>query len=146
MFAIVAILLVTLYFIYSQVLKTGFFTSSFGITEIFLFYFPVPLGILANIVKLLTGRRNPARPIETVDAIAIAVAAFWLFIAFPFNFTHLADLLPGFLRFLLSWIPNYLGRALVFVIGLGGLFSAIHTPIVLFSVRREYSRRASAAV
>jgi hypothetical protein len=143
LFATVLILLVTLYFIYSQVLQTGFFTSSFGSVEMFLFYAPVPLGIGVNTIRLTTGRRNPARPLETLDAILIAVAGLWLFVVFPFNFAHLADLLPNFLQFLLSWIPNYLGRAIVLIAGLGGLFNSVYTPLVYFSVRREYSKRAS---
>jgi len=140
-FATIMIVLVTLYFVYSQVLQTGFFTSTFGTLEMFLFYVPVPLGIGVNVIRLATGRRNPARPLETLDALSIAFAGIWLFIVFPFNFAHLADLLPSFLQFILSWIPNYLGRAIVLIAGLGGLFNCVYTPIVYLSVRREYSRR-----
>jgi len=111
----------------------------------FLFYLPVPLGIGVNMIRLATGRRNPARPLETLDAISIAVAGLWLFIVFPFNFAHLADLLPSFLQFLLSWIPNWLGRVIVLIAGLGGLFNSAYTPIVYISVRREYFRHSSLA-
>ena len=144
-FATVLILIVTLYFIYSQLLKTGFFTSSFGSVEMFLFYAPVPLGIGVNIIRLATGRRNSARPLETLDAISIAVAGLWLSVVFPFNFSHLADLLSTPLQFLLSWIPNYLGRAIVLIAGLGGLFNSVYTPVVYVSVRREYARHGSPA-
>jgi hypothetical protein len=62
-----------------------------------------------------------------------------LFIVFPFNFAHLGDLLPSSLQFLLSWIPNYLGRIILLLVGLGGLFNSVYTPVIYFSVRREYT-------
>lgn len=36
--AIVALLLMTLFFVYHQILQTGFFTSAFGLSEMVLFY------------------------------------------------------------------------------------------------------------
>jgi hypothetical protein len=84
-----------------------------------LFYLPVPLGIGVSIIRLAKGRRNPARPLETLDAISVAVAGIRLFIVFPFNFARLADLLPSPVWFLFLWIPNYLGRIIVLIAGLG---------------------------
>lgn len=141
--AILAVSLMTLYFIYSQLLRTGFFTPSFGSTEIFLFYAPVPLGIAVSVIRMVTGRRNPARPLETLNAITMAAAGLWLLIVFPFNFAHLGDLLPSPLQVLLSWIPNYLGKIILLVVGLAGLFNSVYTPIIYFPVRREYSRQTS---
>jgi hypothetical protein len=141
--ASIAVLLVTFYFVYSQLDNTGFFTSSFRTTEEVLFYLPVPLGIAVNCIRLATGRRNPARPLEFVDDVVIAVAAFWMLAVFPFNFAHLTDLLPGFLRFLLSWVSNDIGRIALFLIGLGTLCMAVYTPIVYSSVRNESSKRVA---
>jgi hypothetical protein len=113
--------------------------------EMFLFYLPVPLGIGVNLIRLTTGRRNPARPLETLDAFAVATACFWMFAVFPFDFGHLADLLPGPLQFLLSWIPDYLAKIVLLVGGIGSLANGFYTPMVYFAVRGEYSRQASAA-
>ena len=61
-FAIVAISLVTLYFVSSQIDKTGFFTSSFGNLETFLFYLPVPLGMVVCFIRSLwVARIRPGR-------------------------------------------------------------------------------------
>lgn len=140
---IVALLLMTLYFIYNQVLATGFFTSSFGTLEMFLFYLPVPLGIAVSVTRIVTGRRNLGRPLETLNAISLAAAGIWLFIVFPFNFAHIGDLLPNQLQFLVSWIPNYVGRAIMLLAGLGGVVNMFYTPTLYIMVRREFSRHAS---
>jgi uncharacterized membrane protein YbaN (DUF454 family) len=39
---IIALLVMTLFFVYHQILQTGFFTSAFGPSEMVLFYAPVP--------------------------------------------------------------------------------------------------------
>jgi len=142
-FGIVAISLVTFYFVSSQFDKTGFFTSSFGNLETLLFYLPVPLGIAVCFIRLVTGRRNPARPLDSIDAAITGIACLWFFIVFPFDFAHLGDLLPSQIRFLADWIPNYLARAVLLIGGFGSLFNAVYTPIIYLVVRAEYSRRAA---
>jgi hypothetical protein len=99
---IIALLVMTLFFVYHQILQTGFFTWAFGPSEMVLFYAPVPIGIAASLVREVTGHRNVARPIETANALALIAAGFWLFLVFPFNFSHLADVLPQSLQFLVS--------------------------------------------
>ena len=138
------IMLVTMYFVCSQILNTGFFTSSFGPVEMILFYIPIPLGIGVQLVRLTTGHRNPARPLEAIDAFATAVACFWLYAVFPFNFGHFADLVPGPLQFLLSWIPNYLAKFVLLIGGVGSLANGLYQPMVYTAVRSEYSRASAA--
>jgi hypothetical protein len=142
-FAIVAVSLVTLYFVSSQIDKTGFFTPAFGNLETFLFYLPVPLGIAVCFIRLITGRKNPARPLDTIDAAITGIACLWFFAIFPFNFSHLGDLLPSQMQFLADWIPNYLAQGVFLIAGFGSLFNAVYTPIIYLVVRAEYSRRAA---
>jgi len=142
-FAIVAISLLTLYFVSSQIDRTGFFTSSFGNLETFLFYVPVPFGIAVCLIRLSTGRRNPARPLDSIDAAITGMACLWFFVVFPFNFAHLGDLLPSQIQFLADWIPNYLARAVFLVGGFGSLFNAVYTPMIYLVVRAVYSRKAA---
>lgn len=142
-FGILVISLVTLYFVSSQIDKTGFFTPSFGSLETLLFYLPVPLGVGVCFIRLLTGRRNPARPLDAIDAAVTGIACLWFFVVFPFSFAHLGDLLPSQIQFLADWIPDYLARAVLLIGGLGSLFNAVYTAMIYGVVRAEYSRRAS---
>jgi len=142
-FAIIAISLVTSYFVSSQIDKTGFFTSSFGNLETFLFYLPVPLGIAVCFIRLVTGRKNPARPLDSIDAAITGIACLWFFVVYPFDFAHLGDLLPSQIQFLADWIPNQLARVVFLIGGLGSLFNAVYTPMIYLVVRTEYSRGAA---
>ena len=142
-FAIAAVALVTLYFISSQIDKTGFFTPSFGSLEALLFYLPVPLGIGVSLIRLSTGRKNPARPLDALDAFIIGLACLWFFVVFPFDFGHLGDLLPSQVQFLVNWIPNLLARAVLLIAGLASLINAVHTPMVYLTVRAEYVQQAA---
>jgi hypothetical protein len=142
-FAIVAVSLVTLYFVSSQLDNTGFFTSSFGIPEMVLFYLPVPLGIGVSVIKLVTGRKNPSRPLDALNAVVIGVACLWFFVVFPLNFAHLGDLLPFGLKVLVDWIPNSVVRVILLIGGLGSLFNVFYTSIIYMAVRSEYARRAT---
>ena len=140
--SIFAILLLTGFFVYHQSQNTGFFTSSFGMFETILFYLPVPIAVAVSLIRMATAKRNTARPLEALGAVAWAAAGIWLFIVFPFDFTHLGDALPNGTQFLLSWVPNWLGRALVLIAGLAGAVNMVYTPIIYFSVRKEISRHA----
>ncbi len=42
----------------------------------------------------------------------MTVAA-WIFVAFPLNFAHVADVVPTPFQFILSWITNDIGRIIV---------------------------------
>jgi hypothetical protein len=141
-FAIVAVSLVTLYLISSQIDKTGFFTSSFGVTEMFLFYLPVPLGIGVSLIRLVTGRKNPARPLDALNAVVIGVACLWFFVVFPLDFAHLGDLLPFGMNVLVNWIPNSIVRPILLIGGLGSLFNVFYTSMIYGAVRAEYAQRA----
>jgi hypothetical protein len=142
-FAIVVVALVTIYFVWSQLDKTGFFASSFGSLEMVLFYLPVPLGIGVSLVKLATGRKNPSRPLDALNAAVIALACLWFFVVFPLDFAHLGDLLPFGLKVLVNWIPNSVVRVILVVGGLGSFFNVFYTSLIYVTVRAEYSRRAT---
>jgi hypothetical protein len=140
--AIVAVSLLTLYLVSSQIDRTGFFTSAFGGLEMVLFYLPVPLGIGVCLIKLVTGRKNPSRPLDAVNAVVVALACLWFFVVFPLDFAHLGDLLPFGLQALVNWIPNSVVRVLLLVGGLGSFFNVFYTSLIYLAVRTEYSRRA----
>ena len=107
---LVVTLLFLSFFAYHQAANTGFFTAAFGPQAMFFFYGPLLLSMAAPMTRALLGRRNPARPLEVVTNLFVAIAALWLLIVFPFNFAHLADALPTGIRFLLAWVNNDIGR------------------------------------
>ena len=117
---VAAILLVFAFFAYHLFANTGFFTSNFGGFEMALLYGSILFSALAPLMRALTGRRNPARPVEAAGNILFEVSQIWLLILFPFNFSHLSAALPSQLGFLVSWITNDIGRILL-VLGIIGM-------------------------
>ena len=108
--SIVILLCIMGFFLYHQSAQTGFFTATFGSVEMLCFYGPMLLSLAAPLARAVIGRRNPARPLEVVTNVGMALGAFWLLRVFPFNFAHLADALPGEMRFILAWLNNDLGK------------------------------------
>jgi len=80
--------------------STGFFTSKFGSIEVFLFYAPILIGFFWAILRGVVGRKNVLRLFETGWFIFGIISFIWLLAVFPFAFSHLADVLPSFLRVL----------------------------------------------
>jgi hypothetical protein len=117
---VAAILLVFAFFAYHQLANTGFYTSSFGGLEMALLYGSIIFSALAPFTRALTGRRNPARPVEAASNIFFGATQIWLLIVFPFNFSHLPASPPSQLGFLLSWITNDIGRIFL-VLGIIGM-------------------------
>ena len=109
----VGVALVAGFFIAHQALSTGFFTSDFGLTGSVLLYGT----LLTGLVPATVGSMNLARKTELETMILTAVfwtvATAWFFFAFPFNFAHVTAVVPSQLSFLLSWITNDIGRALL---------------------------------
>ncbi|UCE16856.1 MAG: hypothetical protein JSV12_04440 [Candidatus Bathyarchaeota archaeon] len=133
-------LLIVLYFVAHQTGSTGFFTSKFDTLEMLLFYGSIMYGIVSMVLKGLFGRKNLGRLLDVFGAILDAVAIAWLFVVFPFDFGHLADLLPDFLKFLLQWISNDVARVLMMLGIIATLIMAIYNAIFYVLVRRELSK------
>jgi len=134
---ILTMLVLLWFFIAHQTSSTGFFTSKFGQTEAFLFYAPPLLSIIATAAKAAVGRRNVLRPLDMAGMILSFVALVWVFAAFPFDFSHLADVLPGFLRFLLQWITNDFARGVMALAMIVIPVVAVYTAALYVFVRRE---------
>jgi hypothetical protein len=113
------------YFLRLWTIDAGFFTSAFGPPEQYWFFGPMILSLAAPLVRMLVGRRNPARPFEMVTDVLMALGAIWLLRVFPFDFSHLGDALPGNLPALLNWVPNWLGRVGLALQLVGGIIGAI---------------------
>jgi hypothetical protein len=68
----------------------------------------------------------PAQP-------SAALAGLWLLQVFPFDFTHLADVLPAELQLLLAWMSDGVGKLLLLQVAVGVL-AALFTLITYVMV------------
>jgi len=135
--SVVAMFLLFGFFAYHQVTNTGFFTAKFGALEMFCLYGPILVSVAAPVVRAVSGRRNPARPFDVATYVFLAMAALWFLMVFPFNFSHLADALPGALHFVLAWITNEIGKVVLILQVIIGPISAILTTRKYLSLRRR---------
>jgi hypothetical protein len=128
---VAAIVLVALFFYAHQAWSTGFFTSAFGRTEAFFLYGSIIVGTAGPLSRLVTGRRNISRLPELAASAFWVAGSIWLLAVFPFNFAHLADVLPEPLRFLLGWITNDIAWVL-FILGILGGIGSVPVNVILY--------------
>jgi hypothetical protein len=93
--------------------STGFFTPAFTPLLASLFFASVLYVIVNSTVKAITPRKDVVALVELIGAALFVAVAEWLFVAFPLNFTHVADVVPSPFRFALSWLTNDIGRIIV---------------------------------
>lgn len=122
---VIPMVLVFLFFALHQVLNTGFFTSSFGKSEMVCLYGPMLFTLTVPLVKATIGRRNPARPFEVVSNLFMAAGSLWLIAVFPFDFSHFGDFLPEVFHFPLSFITNGIGMIILALQVVGATIAAI---------------------
>ena len=127
------------FFVDHHLTRTGFFTVKFGMLEMFCLYAPILISWIAPLVRFFGGRRNTARPFEAAMNLTLMIGSLWLWIVFPFNFAHLADVLPAVLRFAISWITDDIGRFVLILQVIIGLIAAPLTILTYSSVRRQRS-------
>jgi len=113
--------LIGAYYVAHQTRSTGFFTEAFGTLEMFLFYGFLIYWIVTSALILL-GHKNLSRDLDFGGLFFATASIAWLFVVFPFDFAHFADVLPDSLRFLVQWISNDIARVLMvpaFIVHLG---------------------------
>jgi hypothetical protein len=128
---IIGIVLVILFFYAHQAWSTGFFTAGFGGFEAFLLYGSVFSSAVGPVTRSITGSRNSARLSEIFASTFWIISSALLLTSFPFNFAHVGDVVPEFLRFLASWITNDIAWALL-AVGMAGGIAFITVTAVLY--------------
>jgi hypothetical protein len=132
--------LIVLYFAVNQIWSTGFFTSAFGSLETLFLYGSLFEWIVVGVLEVF-GRKNLSRDIDAFGGIIfVTIAGIWLFVIFPFEFTHFADVLPDSLRFLLQWISNDIARVLLVLWIIVNGVAATYYGILRVLVRKELAR------
>lgn len=133
-------MLVLLFLYENQLRGVAFFTASFGAAEQFFFYGPLITGMVLSLARALNGRRNGIRPFDSLNALFLAAAAFWLLSVFPFDFRHFADMFPTSVKFLFEWLTNDIGRFLFFIAGFFAVINFAYTAFLYFVVRGQLLR------
>lgn len=136
---ILCLLVLFAFFVSHQTSETGFFTERFGMFEMVCLYLPLAVSLLGPAVRAWTGKRHAARPFEAVTNLLLALGSLWLLIAFPFNYAHLPDVLPGGLQFLLAWVTDGLAK---FVLLLQVIIGPISAVLAIFRYTAERQREA----
>ena len=137
LFTDVLMLLLIVFFAYHQWKGTGFFTNKFGWVEMLALYVPILISLAPPIIRLVGGRRNPARPMEAVTDLSLAIGSLWLRIVFPFDFTHLADPFPPTMRFAFAWISNDIGKWILVLQVVIGFLSCITTLVSYLGAKNK---------
>jgi len=125
------------FFVYHQQTNSGYFTEKYGALEMLCLYVPIALAISAMLVRVWTGQRQPARPLEVLRNLLLGLGSLWLLTVFPFNFTHLADTLPEAMRFVLGWLTNDMGRILLILQIVIGPITALVTAWQYMTLRHR---------
>jgi hypothetical protein len=137
---IFCVLILLAFFISHQTSSTGFFTPKFGSLEKFLFYGSLSFGIITSIGKIVVGRKNPIRPLDAFGAVFSGIALLWLLNVFPFDFSHLSDILPDSLRAIVMWISNDIAKMLMIFGVIVSLIVAVYTIALYISIRQLNSQ------
>lgn len=135
-------------FLYENQLRgAAFFAPSFGTLAEFFFYGPLLAGMALSLARAAYGRRNALRPYECLNALFVAVAAFWLLSAFPFDFSRLGEMFPSSIQVVFGWLNNEIGQILFALAGFASLVNLVYTGFLYSAVRGELRvRREGQAV
>ena len=135
-------ILMILYFTTHQMRSTGFFTESFGTLEMFFLYGYSVFWIISAGLEGVLGKRLLSRLFDVFGGVIFGgICIIWLFVVFPFEFAHFAEVLPDSTRFLLGWISNDIARVLM-VLGIIVHFgAAIYCPIAYKFIDKNRLKR-----
>jgi hypothetical protein len=141
-FAITATIFVltAAFFAAHQAWSTGFFLPSFTPIQAALLYSSILYGILVTNTEVIGLREDRIQIVNVIGAGLWTVTTAWLFFSFPFDFAHLAAVVPWPFQFLVTWITNGIGQAGWFLFFLG---SAAFIPFFAFQLKRARRKWAS---
>jgi hypothetical protein len=129
-----------------QLRSTGFFTATFGTSEMFMLYGVLILGIISAGLEGIFGLRLYSRLFDVFGGLILAaVCTIWLLAVFPFEFAYFADVSPDSLSFLVRWISNGIARVLMVLAIIVYLGAAVYCPIAYGFVSKKGSKREEIA-
>ncbi|MDH3365201.1 MAG: hypothetical protein OEM29_04265 [Thermoplasmata archaeon] len=123
------------FFVAHKLEETGFYTDEFGILEMTLMYSAGFLAVALAVLRVIIRRRNMLRPLDMASFVLFAIAHAVLLVRFPFDFGHVADVLPSSLQWTVEWMTDTIG-ALILALGIvGGIVGALVTLLIYLGVR-----------
>ncbi len=137
LFGVFVSIVVIIYFYGHYSGNTGFFTSSFTSADAVLFFGASVLGLLPQLTRSVLGRRNVTRLLEVLTEAVFLIASIWFLATFPFDMSHLADLLPNGWHFLLTWISADLVKVVLVIAIAAMLFVIPYTLLLYQAVKRK---------
>jgi hypothetical protein len=140
-------ILMIIFFVTHQIRLTGFFTIKFGIFEMLFFYGFWIFWITTATLEAIFSQRLLSRIVDTFGGLIFATLSLSLLLfLFPFDFTHLADALPGILRFLVQWISNDIARVIMVILIILHLAAAIYSPFAYNFIDKKIFNRKKISV
>jgi len=107
-----------LFFVVHLTSQTGFFTSSFGTASAIIFFAATAWGLTASGLRLVTGRRSPSKLADIIGSFLVMISVIYFLSSWQFDFTHVADPLPDFLKWGLQWMTDEFARNLMLLVGI----------------------------
>ena len=139
---VVFCILMIIFFITHQMNSTGFFTSEFETFEMLFFYGFWIFWITTASLEAILNQRLLSRIVDTFGGIIFAtISIALLLVLFPFEFSHISDLLPESIRFLVKWISNDIARVILVLLVIAHLAAAIYSPFAYKFVDKKRFKR-----
>lgn len=139
---VVFCVLMIIFFVSHQIQTTGFFTIKFGALEMLLFYGFWIFWITTAGLEAILSQRLLSRIVDAFGGLIFAtISIALLLVIFPFEFTHLSDILPESIRFLVTWISNDIARVIMVLLVIAHLATAIYSPFAYkFADKKRFNR------
>jgi hypothetical protein len=132
-----------LYFVALYTESTGYFTPEFTALGGFMFFGGMVYGTVPVLVRVATGRKNPARPFDALGSLFIALICAYMLVVFPLDFSHLGDLLPNALESLVEIITDDIAKILLAIGVFVAPVFALYNMALYIPVRRKLSAQTA---
>ena len=119
------------------------FSAEFSDVDAVLLYGLVLFGIVPNLVRAVTGRRNLGRLFDIIDGLLFLVVGAYFLNKFPFHFDDLYTVLPDDVQGLFSWFDDAIFRLLLQIALVITAISVVYQSILYVLVRNELRERGS---
>ena len=111
-------IVVLLFFVSHLTSQTGFFTPSFGTVSAIIFFAATAWALIASGLRLVTGRRSPSKLADIIGSFLVMISVIYFLSSWQFDFAHVADPLPGFLKWGLEWMTNEFAMNMMVLVGI----------------------------
>jgi len=119
------------------------FTEEFDLVDEVLLYGTILYGIVPNVVRAVTARRNLGRLLDIIGSLLGIVAGIYFLLNWPFDFSTLYLAFPEEVQFAFMWITDPIAMFLLAVGVVISGFSVVYNGLMYVLVRNELQRRSS---